>query len=153
MNKRDEDLQRYFDDELDAAERARVEAALTDDDRLRLAALGELRALTAGVLDAEAADVDVWSGVETALKKERTRRWRDRVRGRRFMGTSAGLLIAAVATLLLLFKPWDPKHVPTDNCDIEMLETDGLQATVLDVPDAHHGGDNHTTILFTMEED
>jgi anti-sigma factor RsiW len=153
MNKKDDDLQRYFDGELDAAERARVEAALTDDDRARLLALGELRALTAGALNAEAADADVWPAVEAGLKKERTRRWRDRARGRRFMGTGAGLLIAAVATLLLIFKPWDPKHVPTNNCDIEMLETDGVQATVLDVPDGHHGGDNHTTILFTMEED
>ncbi len=150
MDKRDDELQRYFDDELSADERARVEAALTDDDRLKLAALGELRALTQAALAGETEHVDVWSGVEAGLKKQRTRRWRDRVRGRRFV-SGAGVLIAAVATLLLLFKPWSPKHVPTNNCDIELLETDGVQATVLDVPD--HGGDNHTTILFTMEED
>jgi anti-sigma factor RsiW len=151
MDNRDDELQRYFDNELPEGERARVEAALTDEDRLKLQSLGELRALTQAALAGESEHVDVWSGVEAGLKKQRTRRWRDRVRARRFM-SGAGVLIAAVATLLLLFKPWNPKHVPTNNCDIELLETDGVQATVLDVPD-HHGGENHTTILFTMEED
>src|SRR5439155_15885459 len=110
MSKRDDDLQRYFDDELDADERRRVEAALSDDDGERLGALAELRGLTAAALTGEAEGVDVWSGVESALKQQRTRRWRDRVRARRFMGTGAGVLIAAAATLLLLFKPWTPKH-------------------------------------------
>ncbi len=152
MDKRDDRLQRYFDGELPDDERARFEAALTDDDRLKLQALGELRALTQAALTGEAEGVDLWAGVEAGLKKERTRRWRDRVRGRRFMGTGAGLVIAAVATLLLIFKPWNPKHAQTNNCDIDLLETDGVQATVLDVAD-RPGGENHTTILFTMEDD
>ena len=56
----DERLQRYFDGELPAEELARVEAALTEDDRLKLAALGEVRGLVANALIAEAADVDLW---------------------------------------------------------------------------------------------
>ena len=38
----DERLQRYFDGEMPAEERAQVEAALTEDDKLKLAALGRL---------------------------------------------------------------------------------------------------------------
>src|SRR5205807_1886519 len=68
MAKAEGDLvQRYFDDELAADERARFEAAMTDDDRERLVALGEMRALLNGALEAEAADVDLWAGVQAGL--------------------------------------------------------------------------------------
>ena len=60
-------LQRYFDGELSPAERAEVEAALTDDDRLKLAALGEVRGLVANTLSAEAAEVDLWPALEKQL--------------------------------------------------------------------------------------
>ena len=49
------------------AERAEVEAALTEDDRLKLAALGELRGLVGNTLQAEAADIDLWPALEKQL--------------------------------------------------------------------------------------
>ena len=63
----DERLQRYFDGELSPEERGQVEAALTEDDRLKLAALGEVRGLVANALAAEAADVDLWPGIAQKL--------------------------------------------------------------------------------------
>ena len=71
----DERLQRYFDDELAPAERAQVEAALSDDDRLKLAAMGELRGLLSNALTAEAAEVDLWAGLAPALVPARPARW------------------------------------------------------------------------------
>src|SRR4051794_30087115 len=63
----DERLQRYFDGEMPAGERAQVEAALTEDDQLKLAALGEVRGLVANALMAEAAEIDLLPGIEAAL--------------------------------------------------------------------------------------
>jgi anti-sigma factor RsiW len=149
----DEILQRYFDDELDVEERARFEATMSDADRERLAALGELRGLLGNALAAEA-DVDIWSRVEAALpgpstveKKARNRRWRDWVRGRVGRTTSAGLLVAALATLLVVFRPWHPGH-PTNECDVETLEVEGALATVIKVADLPHHGDGTTTIIW-----
>src|SRR5438045_9772297 len=97
-----ERLQRYFDGELSAEERARFEAEMTEDDRLRLAALGELQGLIAATLEHEAGAVDLWAGIEARQKKERTRRWL----GRRMAGASAALMAVAAAALLLVFQPW-----------------------------------------------
>ncbi len=152
----DDLLQRYFDDELGAEARAAFEAAMTDEDRERLAALAEMRALLVSTLDAEAADVDILAGVERKLglpkkKKAAVRGWRDRVRGRTFLGTSAGLLMAAAAAFLFMLGPWQAEH-PTNNCDVEHLEVSGSTATVLTVNDVAHTGDS-TTIIWTTEED
>jgi anti-sigma factor RsiW len=149
-------VQRYFDGELSAAERAQFEAQMTDADRERLAALGELRALVGNALEAEAAAVDLWPGVEAALaaqaqKKSLVRRWRERVR-RRATTTGAGLLVAAVATLLFLFMPWNGRHNPENDCDVESLEVDGALATVLKVHDVPHKGDDTTTIIWSEED-
>jgi anti-sigma factor RsiW len=155
MGTADNDLvQRYFDGELTADERASFESSMSDDDRERLAALAEMRALLTGALDAEAAEVDIWSGVaaglksETADKQRRLRRWRDRVRNRT---AGAGLLVAALATLLFLIHPWHPSH-PGNDCDIELLEVSGAQATVLKLHDSPHRGDGTTTIIWSEED-
>jgi anti-sigma factor RsiW len=159
MSISNEDLQRYFDGELDEPERQRVEAGLTDEDRERLAAMAEMRSLVRGALTAEAESIDLWPAVGAALpgatsasaKKQAMRSWRDRVRVRRLAGTGAGLLVAAAAALLLVFRPWSPPRSGGNNVEIQSLELDGLTATVLTV-DARRGSDS-TTILFTTEED
>jgi anti-sigma factor RsiW len=145
-------LQRYFDDALDDAERARVEAALTEEDRERLAALGELRALM-GALASDAPAVDLWPGIEAGLaaqarKKASVRLWRERTRAR-FVG--AGMLVAALGAFLFLVRPWHAPH-PTNNCDVESLEVDGALAGVYTMPDSPHRGDGNTTIIWMNEE-
>src|SRR5260370_41053056 len=109
----DERLQRYFDGEMSAEERAQVEAALTDDDRLKLAALGEVRGLVANALMAEAAEIDLLPGIEAALRGSGIGIGKAEARARRRWGLmahpagwSAGFVSAAAAVLLLLFQPW-----------------------------------------------
>jgi anti-sigma factor RsiW len=164
----DERLQRYFDGELAPAERAEVEAALTEDDRLKLAALGELRGLVGNALQAEAADIDLWPALESKLglggataadlagagssgkaAAKARRRWGLRAHPASW---SAGLVsMAAAAALLLFVQPWHSGH-PQNGCDIESLETQGAVATVFDIDGAHRG-DEGTTVIWTTEED
>jgi anti-sigma factor RsiW len=149
-------LQRYFDGELSANERAEVEAALTDDDRLKLAALGEVRGLVANALTAEAAEVDLWSTLEKQLGREGKAASKARSRwGMRAhpASWSAGLVTAAAAAALLFFvQPWHPAHA-TNGCDVESLETSGAMATVFNLSDTPHKGDASTTVIWTEEED
>jgi anti-sigma factor RsiW len=141
----DERLQRFFDGELSPEERARFEAELGDEDRERLAALGEMGGLLRSALEAEAAQVDVWPAVERGLKRDRLRRWRHRLRG----PAGVGLMVAMAASLVLFLG----RPLPTNECDIESLEVGGAAATVMRVRDVHHGGDATTTIIWTDEED
>jgi anti-sigma factor RsiW len=150
----DERLQRYFDGELSAAERAEVEAALTEDDRLKLAALGELRGLVGNTLMAEAAEVDLWPALEGKLGEGKAagkarRRWGMRAHPASW---SAGLVMAAAAALLFFVQPWHPAHA-TDNCDVESLETSGAVATVFKLGDMPHNGDSSATVIWTEEQD
>ena len=149
-------LQRYFDGELSPAERAEVEAALTEDDRLELAALGEIRGLVANALGAEAAEVELWPALEKQLgggggraTVVARRRWGLRAHPASW---SAGLFSAAAAAALLLFvQPWHPRHVG-NACDIESIETSGAVATVFHMSDAPHRGDGATTVIWTEED-
>lgn len=154
----DERLQRYFDGELPERERAAVEQALTEDDQLKLAALAEMRGLVANALSAEAADLDLWSGLEgklhpggaaTARQAGRTRRWGMRAHPASW---SAGFVAALAVALLLVFQPWHPAHAQ-NGCEIESLETNGMVATVIHMSDAPHRGDEATTVIFTQEDD
>ncbi|HEX6837287.1 MAG TPA: hypothetical protein VF334_11975 [Polyangia bacterium] len=149
-------MQRYFDNELSAEERSQVEAALTEDDQLKLAALGEVRGLVANALTAEAADVDLWAGIERHLggggkaQAKARRRWGLRAHPASW---SAGLLsVAAAAALLFIVQPWHPSHAQ-NGCDIESLETTGAVATVIHMDDAPHKGDEATTVIWTTEDD
>jgi anti-sigma factor RsiW len=151
----DERLQRYFDGELSSEERAHVEAGLTEDDRLKLAALGEVRGLVANALTKEAADVDLWPALERALQPNKAeararRRWGLRAHPGSW---SAGLAtLAAAAALLFIVRPWHPAHAQ-NGCDIESLDTFGAVATVFRMDDAPHRGDEATTVIFTQEDD
>ncbi len=144
-------VQRYFDGELDAEERARFEAAMSDDDRERLVALGEMRLLINETLEADAADVDIWSGVAKQLSKEKANRsWRERAR-RRSVGGAASILVAALAALIFFVRPW---HAGTsdNDCDVESLEVDNGYATVMQMQDTPHEGDGPTTIIWAEED-
>ncbi|HEX4457328.1 MAG TPA: hypothetical protein VIA18_05130 [Polyangia bacterium] len=144
-------LQRYFDGELPAEERARVEAELSEDDELKLAALGEVHGLVANTLMAEAADIDLWPALQKQLdadakKKTKPRRsWGLRAHPGSW---SAGTLAMAAAALLFLFQPWQTR-TPND-CDVESLETSGGVATVFNLNDTPHGP---TTVIWTEEQD
>ncbi|MCU1277353.1 MAG: hypothetical protein JWM53_899 [bacterium] len=148
-------LQRYFDGDLSPAERAEVEAALTDDDRLKLAALAEVRGLVANALSAEAAEIDLWPALEKQLgsgkaEAKARRRWGMRAHPASW---SAGLVSAAAAAALLLFvQPWHSAHAQ-NGCEIENLETYGAVATVINMDDAPHRGDEATTVIWTTEDD
>jgi anti-sigma factor RsiW len=148
----DAQLQRYFDGALDEHERRAAEAALTDEDRERLAALGEMQSLVRGGLEAEAAQVDLWPAIEARLEKAEAkqravRRWRMGARG------MAGLSVAAAAlgAFLFLVHPWHLAH-PSNGCDVESLEVEGAVAAVLTVDDTPHHGDGPTTIIWTEED-
>lgn len=152
----DERLQRYFDNELPEAERAAVEAALTEDDKLKLAALGELRGLVGNALAAEAADIDLWPGIEKQLggqgkaAAKARRRWGLRAHPASW---SAGLVTAAAAAaLLFIVQPWHPAHAQ-NGCEIESLETEGAVASVIHMDDMPHRGDESTTVIWTTESD
>ena len=153
----DERLQRYFDGELSAEERAEVEASLTEDDRLKLAALGEVRGLVANALTAEAADIDLWPALEKQLgggggkaAAKARRRWGIMAHPASW---SAGLVsVAAAAALLFFVQPWHSAHAQ-NGCEIESLETEGAVATVIHMDDAPHRGDESTTVIWTTEDD
>jgi anti-sigma factor RsiW len=151
----DERLQRYFDGELSSEERAQVEAALTEDDQLKLAALGEVRGLVANALTTEAADVDLWPALEKQLgggkaEAKARRRWGMLAHPASW---SAGLLsVAAAAALLFFVQPWHPAHAQ-NGCEIESLETEGAVASVIHMDDAPHRGDEATTVIWTTEDD
>jgi anti-sigma factor RsiW len=160
MGKAEEErLQRYFDGELSPAERAQVEASLTDEDRLRLAALGEVRGLVANALAAEAADIDLWPALEKQLGGgggARAGKAESRARRRWGLGAhpyswSSGFVAAAAAALLLILQPWHSAHAQ-NGCEIESLEA-GAMATVIRMDDAPHRGDEATTVIWQMEDD
>jgi anti-sigma factor RsiW len=157
-NERDERLQRYFDGELTPAERAEVEASLTEEDQLKLAALGEVRGLVGNALAAEAAEIDLWPALEKELGAKGKASGKAAASTRRRWGLrahpaswSAGLAGLAAAALLLVVQPWHPSHAQ-NGMEIESLETEGAVATVFDIDGAHRG-DESTTVIWTTEED
>ncbi len=157
----DERLQRFFDGELTGDERLAVQKTLAEanetDANARLAALGQLSSVLRQSL-AVPADLDLWPQLETRLnaadwateKRGLLRRWRDRARTRGYGGVSAGLATAALAALLLVVRPWHPRH-PENDCDVESLEVAGAMATVLRVSDSPHSGDGQTTIIWAED--
>jgi anti-sigma factor RsiW len=159
----DERLQRFFDGELTGDERAAVEKALAqpgDQANERLAALGQLRLVLDNTLSAEAADIDLWPALAARLdaadaeihnqKQGIFRRWRTRARRAGYGSVSAGLAMAALMALLVVVRPWHPRH-PENDCDVESLEVDGSMATVMSVNDSPHRGDGATTIIWAED--
>ena len=60
--------------------------------------------------------------------------------------------LAAAAALLLFLQPWHAAHAQ-NGCEIESLETYGAVATVINMDDAPHRGDEATTVIWTTEDD
>jgi anti-sigma factor RsiW len=161
MGKREDNelLQRYFDGDLPPDERARVEAGLTEDDQLRLAALGEMRELLVNTLTTESAEIDLWPALQAHvapshdLARARAKRQLPKWMRSRMASFSAGVTaLAAAAALLLVFRPWHAQHSDND-CDVLSLETSGSVATVFNVNDVPHGGDGPTTVIWTEEQE
>jgi anti-sigma factor RsiW len=149
MNGKQDRLQRYFDGELPESERAAFEAELTDDDRVRLQVMAEMRAALGNALAADSAEIDVTAAVGKQLRGTVTPiGWAARLRRGTVLGTSAGLLLAAAAAFMLVLQPWHSRL--SDNCDVETLEVDGAQAAVFQI---QHNGDSPTTVIWTPEED
>lgn len=147
MSCSDQMLARYLDGELSPAERSELEAQLNDDDRLRLAALGDVGAAVRAALEGEAAQVDLWPSVQAWIERARRNAWWRRARRPGVLG--AGLLAVAAAVMILLAPL---KRVPpTNECDIESLDVAGVQATVFKIPDSTRAGLT-TTIIWTEEE-
>jgi anti-sigma factor RsiW len=138
----DELLQRYFDEALPPEDRAALEARFTEEDRERLASLGEVRETLRSAFAAEA-PTDLRETVKRRLRRRKQRR-------RGFRVSSFGLAAACVA-LLVLFR-LRPLHAPTNECDIESLEVEGSMATVFRVSDTGHESGPTTTIIWTEEE-
>src|SRR6476646_5590790 len=114
-------LQRFHDGELEPEERARVERELTDADRAQLAAYAEVGDLVRGALDAEAADIDLWPGLDGQLGGDLGKRRAERAAPRRSSWlrshwvASTGLAVAAAASLMLFVR--HPTAAVTNNCD------------------------------------
>jgi anti-sigma factor RsiW len=143
MRDHDLELQRYFDGEMEPDERARFETALTADDRERLAALGEMRALLNATLEADAAGVDVWSGVSKQLTADARPR-----RRRRQIWSGASVFLAAAAALVFFLRP-GMSPIASNNCDVEDLQFHGAYASVIQLDELP----GNTTVIWTEDEE
>jgi len=142
-----ERLHQYFDGELLPDERLRFERELTDDDRERLAALGELRGLIAVTLETEAAGIDCWPGIAKAIVPPPKRGFHSRFARRAY---GAGLALAAAAALLLFFRSPHPRA--TNEAEVEFLDFNGAMATVIKLQDqAQVEAGSTTTVIWTEE--
>jgi anti-sigma factor RsiW len=143
-----EALHRLHDGELGAEERARVEAQLGEEDRLRLQAIAELGEAVRNATAAPLEGFDAWAAVERQIAPARVLSITERLRRRRApMWISTALAVAAAAAFLFL--PRSP-GAPSNNCDIESLDVTGGNATVMKLDDPHGGGT--TTVVWLQEE-
>lgn len=161
MNARDERLQRYFDEDLGPGEAREAEDALAADqeDRKRLAALGQIRTLlraSAQQAAAEAPSEAMWSAIrdEVAKGREPSPAERFAVRWREFFVGPARVWVpaAAVAGVLLLGWALRPAvtQVAAHDVVIESVETAGITATVIQMPD-DTGGDGISVLWITPQ--
>ena len=95
-------LSEYIDDELDATERAALEAHLATCGRC-YATLGELRQVVARAkaLEDQPPAADLWSGIAQEIRRQRVPERRDRRDRRLFILTAPQLLAASIALMLV----------------------------------------------------
>ena len=149
----DELLQRHHDDELTALERAEVEASLDGDARARLAALGELHDLLSAHSVVESAHVDFSSTIAAIERGAPAAAPPPKRSRRRLLPVSViGLLGAAAASLFMFFRPVHP-HPLSNEAQIESLEVEGGQATVLRMQDGTDPGQTTTVIWASLEDE
>jgi anti-sigma factor RsiW len=157
----DEELQRYFDGDLAPAQARRVEEALarSEEDRRRLAALGEIRTLLREAAQRSAVEApsepmwaairaEVAKGQEPPLRERLAVRWRELCAGpARFVLPAAA---AAAVALLWLLRP-EEKEVPAaGGVVIEAYETTGVTATVFQIPGGS-GGEGISVLFITPQ--
>lgn len=140
-------LHRYHDGELDAAERARLDASLGGVERDKLAALDELGGALRSVYAGQAADFDAWPALEKAIAAEKVVPMARRPRRRGMMWLSSLTAVAAAAAMLLVFVPRG-SH-PSNDCEVDEIEVTGAVDTILKLDDDDHGGS--TTVLWIEE--
>ena len=95
-------LSEYIDGELDATERAALEAHLATCGRC-YATLGELRQVVARAkaLEDQPPAADLWSGIAQEIRRQRVPERRDRRDRRLFILTAPQLLAASIALMLV----------------------------------------------------
>ena len=95
-------LSEYIDDELDATERAALEAHLATCGRC-YATLGELQQVVARAkaLEDQPPAADLWSGIAQEIRRQRVPERRDRRDRRLFILTAPQLLAASIALMLV----------------------------------------------------
>ncbi len=163
MSARDLLLHRLHDGELPEAEARELQGSLTDAEREKLLALGEVDALVGGALShaADEQPLDLWSGLESRLAAETPAavepvaaapgtpakvlplRRRTALR----VTATAVSLLAMAASIALFVRPV-PR--PGNGCDVESLEVAGQSATVMSIPD--EGGQEMTLIWFDHQD-
>lgn len=157
---RDDELQRYFDEDLAPAQARRAEDALgsSEEDRKRLAALGQLRALlraSAQQASAQAPSDAMWAAIRDELHKGRAPspaerfavRWREWFAGPARVWVPAAAVAAALLVAFLL-RPEVKQVQVAHDVVIESVETAGVTATVIQMPD-DTGGDGISVLWIT----
>ena len=164
MSRHDDDLMRFFDGDLGDADARRLEQSLAEspEDRKRLAALGEMRALLreAAQKDAAAAPSEaMWSAIRgelatgrrPALGERLAVAWRDLWSGpaRYWLPATAGAM--ALAVIFAIGRSGSRAPLVRDVV-IESVETAGVTATVFQIPD-EAGGDGIAVLWLTPESE
>jgi anti-sigma factor RsiW len=161
---RDDELMRYFDGEVDAAWARRIERELTgsEADRKRLAALGEVRALLRGSVQAGAAQAPseaMWAAIQSELVRGRRPplgerlavAWSEWWEGPARYWTAATAAAAIAALVIFIARP-GARAVAARDVVIESVETAGVTATVFIIPD-EAGGDGTAVLWITPESE
>jgi anti-sigma factor RsiW len=164
VTRRDDELMRYFDGDLDDAEARRLEQALAGSplDRARLEALGEIRTLLRESSQRDAATAPseaMWASIRGELARGRRPAlgerlavaWSDLWAGPARYWVPATAAAGAVALAFALTRPAAPAALARDVV-IESVETAGVTATVFQIPD-DTGGDGIAVLWITPESE
>jgi anti-sigma factor RsiW len=154
--RRDEELQRFFDGELSPRRARKVHARIVDepDQARRLEALDEMGALVREAAEAEAEEADfsqLWArverGIEADASAERERSFVPSRLLRWGIGLSAAAAAAVLAVVLL-----NPLQAPPqrNDCMIESLEVGaGATSTIFTIDDPERA--DATTVVWVSE--
>jgi hypothetical protein len=153
-SRRNRDLQRYFDEELDPRRAAKVKEQLagSPEDQRRLNSLQGLRTnLREATLESvEQADFSrLWARVQVGISAQRPMRLGERLH---HWFRSYGLMAAsATAAAVLAVFLWLPADQGMGNdCDIESLDSDpGAMSTIFTIDTPEDGGT--TTVIWVNE--
>ncbi len=153
--RRDEELQRFFDGELSPRRARKVHARIVDDaaEARRLEALDEMGAMVREAASASADEADfsqLWAKVERGIKADAKRRERSFMPSRLLrwgVGLAAATAAAVLAVVLL-----NPLQAPPqrNDCMIESLEVGaGATSTIFTIDDPELA--DVTTVVWVSE--